>query len=149
MKKIVQSIEHQFVDAETGELKSIETSKVFKTAVTEDSFYMVFTKFIAPFYELNSVKAQQLLIWMCENAEFNTGIVKITPADRKRIEKEFNFGKNMIANSLRLLKQKGLVTGELGEFKINPQIFWKGDLKIRHQILEKGEFNIQINIGQE
>ena len=42
MKKIVQSIERQFVDAETGELKSIETSKVFKTAVTEDSFYVVF-----------------------------------------------------------------------------------------------------------
>ena len=40
-----------------------------------------------------------------------------------------------------------LITGEMGEFKINPQIFWKGDLKIRRQILEKGEFNIQINIG--
>ena len=42
MKKIVQSVEREFVDSETGEITKVETSKVYREKISEDSFYMTF-----------------------------------------------------------------------------------------------------------
>lgn len=74
-KKIVQSIETQVVDHDTGEVLVTESSKVYKEKIKEDSFYMTFIDFIAPYYKLQTESARKLLTWMCEHTEFNTGVV--------------------------------------------------------------------------
>lgn len=60
---------------------------------------------------------------MCKHAEWNTGKVSLTTADRKEITKTFNLTNNSITNYLRKLKELKLISGENGSYVINPQIF--------------------------
>lgn len=146
MKKIVQSIEREFVDSETGEITKVETSKVYREKISEDSFYMTFIDFIAPLYKLTSETARKLLSWMCEHAEFNTGSIKLTTADRKEIATSLGVTNNTITNCLAILKKLKLISGSSGNFEINPQIFWKGDLNIRRELLSKNDFRVKFII---
>lgn len=145
-KKIVQSIETQVVDKDTGEVLVTESSKVYKEKIKEDSFYMTFIDFIAPYYKLQTESARKLLTWMCEHAEFNTGVVLLPANVRKEISSKLGVTNNTITNGLKTLKTLGLISGERGEFTINPQIFWKGDLKARRELLAKNEFKIKFSI---
>lgn len=147
MSKYNTSIERQIIDKETGEILTIETQKVFTTKVTDDEFYMTFLKFIAPLYELTSNKVIGLLSWMLSRAEFNTGVVTLTTADRRKITEELGIANNTISNYLKALKDKKLISGEKGRFTINPQIFWKGELAARKQLLK--DKNIKITFGIE
>lgn len=146
MKKIVQSVEREFVDSETGEITKVETSKVYREKISEDSFYMTFIDFIAPLYKLTSETARKLLSWMCEHAEFNTGSIKLTTADRKEIATSLGVTNNTITNCLAILKKLKLISGSSGNFEINPQIFWKGDLNIRRELLSKNDFKVKFTI---
>ncbi len=146
MKKIVQSVEREFVDSETGEITKVETSKVYREKISEDSFYMTFIDFIAPLYKLTSETARKLLSWMCEHAEFNTGSIKLTTADRKEIATSLGVTNNTITNCLAILKKLKLISGSSGNFEINPQIFWKGDLNIRRELLSKNDFRVKFII---
>ena len=149
MKKIVQSIEREYVDTQTGEITTVETAKVFTERIKEDSFYMTFIDFVAPLYKLTSETARKLLTWMCEHAEFNTGKIKLTSADRKEIVSKFNITNNTITNCLSTLKKLKLISGSSGNFEINPQIFWKGDLSIRREILKNNDFQVKFTISEE
>lgn len=149
MKKIVQSVEREYVDTQTGEVTTIETAKVFTERVKEDSFYMTFIDFVAPLYKLTSETARKLLTWMCEHAEFNTGKIKLTSADRKEIVNEFKVTNNTITNCLSTLKKLKLISGSSGNFEINPQIFWKGDLSIRRELLKDNDFQVKFTISEE
>ena len=146
MNKIVQSVEREFVDSETGEITKVETSKVYREKISEDSFYMTFIDFIAPLYKLTSETARKLLSWMCEHAEFNTGSIKLTTADRKEIATSLGVTNNTITNCLAILKKLKLISGSSGNFEINPQIFWKGDLNIRRELLSKNDFKVKFTI---
>ncbi len=42
-----------------------------------------------------------------------------------------NLFKVIKENALKVLKNNKCITGERGVFKINPEIFWKGDQKNR------------------
>jgi len=147
-KKIVQSVETQVVDKETGEILVTESSKVYKEKIKEDSFYMTFIDFIAPYYKLSAESSRKLLTWMCEHAEFNTGTVLLPANVRKEISNKLGVTNNTITNGLKTLKTLGLISGEKGKFVINPQIFWKGDLKARRELLDENEFKIKFSIAE-
>lgn len=147
-KKIVQSTESHLVDHETGEILVTQSSKIYKEKIKEDSFYMTFIDFIAPYYKLQTESARKLLTWMCEHAEFNTGTVLLPANIRKEISNKLGVTNNTITNGLKILKTLGLISGERGEFTINPQIFWKGDLKARRELLSKNEFKIKFSIDE-
>ena len=148
MKKLIQSTQREFVDVETGEVKTIETSKTSSQKIKEDNFYMTFIDYVAPFYNLKSDNARKLLVWMCEHAEFNTGKVSLTTKKRQEIAETINISSNTITNNLSVLKKAGLISGEKGEFVINPQIFWKGDLNTRRKFLETAEFKVKFSIEE-
>ena len=52
-------------------------------------------------------------------------------------------------NNLKKLKELGLITGEKGEFTINPEIFWKGDTKTRQQVLEGKSLKVSFELVEE
>lgn len=137
----------EIINPDTGELTVVETCKSFTTKIEEDTFYMTFTEFISPFFNLNSDNAKNLLVWMLNHAEFNTGKVWLTTANRKKISQDINLSNNTITNCLKVLKEKRLISGEEGSFIINPQIFWKGELAARKELLK--DANIVITFGIE
>lgn len=147
MGKFNTITQREIVNPETGEITTLEVSKTFTTKVEQDSFYMTFVRFISPYYSLKSENAQKLLVWLCEHAEFNTGIVYLPTEVRRQISTELNLQNNAITNNLKKLKDFKLISGSNGVFTINPQIFWKGELKVREQLLKTK--NIKIDFGIE
>jgi hypothetical protein len=147
MSKFNTLTQREVINPETGELTTIETSKTFTTKISEDQFYMTFVKFLSPLYDIRPERAKDLLTWMLEHAEFNTGIVQMPAAVRRQICVDLEITNNSITNYLKVLKDKKLISGEGGTFKINPQIFWKGELAARKRLLK--DKSIQITFGIE
>lgn len=110
--------------------------KQYEQDVNNNNFFMVFTDKLKPFFSIKSDSAKNLLIWMCCNAEFNTGIVYLPAPRMEELSSFLNMPKQSIYNSIVQLKKLGLLTGERGKFMINPEIFWKGDIQTRRQLLE-------------
>ena len=147
MGKFNTLCERQVLNPETGEYVTIESQKTFTTKVTEEQFYMTFVNFIGPIFDLKPERAKDLLIWMLKHAEFNTGVVQLPTATRKKISEELSMSNNSITNYLKVLKNKKLISGDCGVFTINPQIFWKGELAARKELLK--DKNIKISFGIE
>ena len=138
----------EIVDKETGEILSYEACKQFTTKVDQDSFYMVYIDSIGPLFNLTSASARNLLAWMCSNAEFNTGKIDISTANRKEICNKFGITNATISNNISKLKKLKLIDGDDGSYIINPKIFWKGDNKARSELLKTKEIQIIFAINQ-
>ena len=147
MKKFEQLVQREVVDTTTGEIITYESSKTFTKKIESDKFYITFIEYIAPFYDLKSNTAKDVLCWMCSHAEWNTGKVALTTNTRKDICNIFKISPNTLTNSLKKLKELKLISGEKGDFIINPQIFWKGDLKERKRLLEIDEIKVTFDIN--
>lgn len=138
----------EIVDCDTGEIKVIESQKVFTKKVKNDNFYFTFIEFVAPLFRLRSDSAKNLLVWLCTNAEFNTGVVRLTADDRRQLCETLNMSNNAITNCLKKLKDLNLISGQDGKFTINPQIFWKGEMSVRDKLLQSEDIQIIFKLGQ-
>lgn len=145
-KNFNQLIVKEYVDKDTGEILSYESEKTFTQKIDKDKFYITYIDFIAPFFQLKSAKAKDLLIWMCNNAEFNTGRVLMPTEVRDKVSKELDISPNGITNNLKALKDLNLISGQKGTFTINPKIFWKGDEKARKAFMNEKEIQIKFSI---
>ncbi len=145
-KNFSQITVKEYKDPVTGEILSYESEKLFTQKIDKDKFYITYIDFIAPFFQLKSAKAKDLLIWMCNNAEFNSGRVLMPAEIRAQITKELDMSANGITNNLKALKDLNLISGEKGVFTINPQIFWKGDEKARKAFMNEQEIKVKFSI---
>lgn len=145
-KKITQTIQREIVDVSTGELIKVDTQKVFTEKINPNHFYMTFLDYIAPLYKLKSVSARNTLDWCCEQAQYNTGIIELTGAKRVQLCECLGINNNQLTNNLKKLKELNLISGGKGQFKINPEIFWKGDLQSRKQLLEGKSLEVSFKI---
>lgn len=143
---ITQDIERSTIDSRSGEVVQVTTQKTFTTKYESDKFYMTFVEFIAPFYQLKSNSLKNLLVYLCEHAEFNTGKVALTTAARKQTCEFLGISNNSLTNYLKKLKDANLISGKDGEFMINPQIFWKGDTVTRKKLLDTEEIKINFSL---
>lgn len=139
--------ERQIVDNETGEILQYESAKQFIKKVDQDTFYMTYIDYVSPLFNLTSASARNLLVWMCQNAEFNTGKIVISAATRKQICQLLDITNATISNNITKLIKLNLISGKDGEYIINPQIFWKGDNKARSELLKSKEIQITFSIN--
>ncbi len=146
-KRITQTIRRDVVDATTGEVITMDTQKTFTEKVNPEKFYMTFIDYISPIYQLNSEVARRMLDWMCEHAIFNTGIVDLSTSKRQQMCSELKLANNQVTNNLKKLKDLNLISGEKGTFKINPEIFWKGELSVRRkELLENKDLKVSLEL---
>lgn len=145
-KKITQTIQREIVDVTTGELVKVDTQKTFTEKINPEHFYMTFIDYIAPLYQLHSEVARRILDWMCEHAEYNTGVVDLSTSKRQQMCSELNLANNQITNNLKKLKDLNLITGDKGSFTVNPEIFWKGDAQTRKDILNNKSLQVSFEI---
>ncbi len=83
---------------------------------------------------------------MCTKAEYNTGRVLLPTSERVRLCELLDISNNSLTNNLALLKKHNLISGERGEFIINPQIHWKGDTQTRDRLLQDSNMKITFSI---
>lgn len=143
-KRFNQEFRRDIINPETGEVLTIETSKTYTEKINPENFYMTFIDYVSPIYKLNSEVARRMLDWMCEHAGFNTGIVDLSTSKRKQMCSELNLANNQVSNNLKKLKDLNLISGEKGTFKINSEIFWKGELSVRRKEVLEGK-NLEIS----
>ena len=124
----------------------VDTQKTFTEKVSPESFYMTFIGYMSPLFNLHSDVARSILDWMCMRAEYNSGVVDLSASKRQKMCQDLSITSNQVTNNLRKLKELGLITGEKGEFTINPEIFWKGDTKTRQQVLEGKSLKVSFEI---
>lgn len=145
-KRITQTIQREIIDVNTGESVKVDTQKTFTEKINPEHFYMTFIDYIAPLYQLHSEVARRMLDWMCEHAEYNTGIVDLSTSKRQQMCSELNLANNQITNNLKKLKDLNLITGDKGSFTVNPEIFWKGDAQTRKDILNNKSLQVSFEI---
>ena len=148
-KRITQTIQREIIDVTTGELVKVDTQKTFTEKISPDNFYMTFIGYMSPLFNLHSDVARSILDWMCMRAEYNSGIVDLSTSKRQKMCSDLSITSNQVTNNLKKLKELGLITGEKGEFTINPEIFWKGDTKTRQQVLEGKSLKVSFELVEE
>lgn len=134
-----QTVEtREYVDMETGEVKSIEMSKRFSYKIQEDDFFMIFYKYVQANLELKSFLAFKMLIALGKRADWETGKVVVSTAERELIMSEIHGCSKNFSRIMGELVRSGAVAGSRGNYFINPKYFWKGSLKKRRELIDKG-----------
>ena len=102
-------------------------------------------------YNITSVNSLKLLPKLMELAEFDTGEVTLSAGVRNQLQKELKLAPATFTRALNDLIENNAIqkvfteevdeeTGETiqteikGQFLINPEMFWKGDLKKRKEL---------------
>jgi hypothetical protein len=143
-RKMTRVVTTEMVDEQTGELKKVETLKEFVQNVDVDRFYMCFFEKMASFYGIKHLSDMKLMVALCEFAEFNSGTVFMTQRTRQRIAEKTGISLTNISKNLKRLIAIELITYNAGDYQINPEVFWKGDIKTRKELLRLD--GIQFNI---
>lgn len=137
--RLKNQIVEEYLDTDSGELKTKVTSKTFAVKTKTDGFYMTFFENLASFFQINSTKEIFILVELCARAEYSTGKVMIVAALKKELLEKFDTSDSYFTACLKDLCKKGLLMKlGTGYYQINPLIFWKGDTKERARMLEKG-----------
>lgn len=143
---LLESIKHEYVDPETGELKFTETKKVVKINMgKQEEFFMTYCNYLKGFYNLKYADDLKIIIKLNEWATFDTGEVQLTSKRRLEITEELGVRNDAISKSLKRLKESGVIDGDKGDFTINPIMFWKGDRAKRKDILKKDGLSVIFN----
>lgn len=139
-----KSIERQVVNEDTGELQLVEIVKEHKVKVKQDKFYMCFFEKMSSFYEIKHLADVKLMAAMCEVAEYEKGTVHLTRKVRQDICKKTGISISNISKNLKRLINLKLLSEDDGDYIVNAEVFWKGDIKSRKKFLE-GE-GLKLNI---
>ena len=140
MKQVVQTQLKEIVDVATGEVLQYESTKTYKEKVDSEKFYMVFFDHFHSFPSLKrSAINNNVLSELCKLAEFNTGIIHMTPKTRLDVCELLDISKSQLCNALKALRDDDLISADKGDYKLNPEIFWKGDQRIRKEELLKNK----------
>ena len=135
-KYMTKSTVIERVDQETGEVIVTETRKDFRAKVEVQEFYMVFFEKMASFYGIKNISDMKVMICMCEIAEFNTGIVRMSKVIRQEIVEKTGVSYSNLSKNIKNLVKIGLLIDNGGDYLINPEVFWKGGLKERSEQLK-------------
>lgn len=146
-KKIFTSSVEQ-INKDTGEMVEVNKSVTVSTG-GGDKFFMTFIESMSSLYKISCLTDVKLLAKMCCLVDYNGYRVLIPKGVRKEVMEELGINTQTMSNSLKRLKEVGLITGDDGCYEINPNIFWKGSTKERDKILKNDGLEISIKFKCE
>lgn len=130
--------------------EEVEHIKIHKVNMRpEDEFYMVYIKYMSPYYNLKYADDIKILAKLCEWAEFDKGMVFLTASRRSEILETLGIHNSNVSKSLARLKEHKHISGTRGEFIINPVIFWKGSKASRMDLMRKEGIQVRFNFKLE
>lgn len=119
-----------------GENMESEAKKIFTVKLgRKEEFYITYCNYMAWIYDLKYANDIKLMAEFCSLSEFDTGVVRMTKGTRKDTMEKLNMSSADISKSIRRLREKSIITGDDGDFTLNPALFWKGDADKRVQML--------------
>ena len=146
MKRTIETTKHTTIDVE-GRQEVFETEKVIKFDSAQDPFYLTFLNFVKWMYGIKGTAPLKVLLHMLNIAQFSTGRVTLSTGERRMMMETLDISEVSLYQALKQLLDLGVIkkiyhvnkdTGEQqelkGEFLLNPEMFWKGDLSKRRQL---------------
>lgn len=119
--------------------EAVTTQKTYAIKADSESFFMVFLDNMSGLLKIKNATDHRVILVLNSLAEFNTGRVLLTPEIRKKVVGELILDDQTFSNSLKRLKEAGLLDGGRGIYTINPLVFWRGTSDDRKKLLrEKG-----------
>ena len=103
---------------------------------SNENFVMLFSDILKVLSSMKGENTKNVFIWLCLHAEYNIGKVYLPAKRIEMLANDLNIPRQSVYNSLVQLKKAGVIFGGRGDFIINPEICWKGDMKVRTQFLE-------------
>lgn len=110
-----------------------------------EPYFMVFLSALAPSLNL-TMGELRLMAVLNTFANYNTGAFALTTKDRDNICEMLSIKRQSLSNALNGLKRKLLLSYDRGEWQINPEYFWKGEMKVREQMLQDKEMSLTFSI---
>ena len=138
MRKIIHEKSQQVVDSITGELISETAEKTYVIKKETEPFFLTYSKQMSLLYNITSLAAIKILWKFLELAQYNTGIVLLTPLFRKKIISELDISESIFNKSIKMLTELKIISGSRGTYQINPEIHWKGSSNTREKLLKSG-----------
>lgn len=138
MRKIIHEKSQQVVDSITGELVSEVQEKSYTIKKETEPFFLTYSKQMSLLYNITSLSAVKVLWKFLELAQYNTGIVLLTPLFRKSIVSELNISESIFNKSIKMLIELNIISGSRGTYQINPAIHWRGSNETREKLLRSG-----------
>jgi len=149
MTKNVKNVVKTVVDQSTGEIIDQTVEKHFVSEVKTDNFFMVFFESMGAFLGLKQPADMRLIACLCKIAQFDTGVVTLSPKVRRELSKEANISLSNMSKSFKRLVESGLLIEDEGDYIINPNVFWKGSMKTRTEILQSEGLTFQIKLVEK
>jgi hypothetical protein len=120
--------------------------KRFNMKINKENFFMTYIDAVSSLWNLRSINDRNVLDLLCSFANYNNGIVSLSTKKRKDIIDKLKISQQTLTNSLANLKNLNIITGNNGEFIINPNLFWKGNDEERLKLLNKGNWSLVVTI---
>ena len=145
MKRAFRETITEVVDSQTGEVISQTSSKHFIIKTSPDKFYQTYLNFMAPVLGVTKGNDFKVLCGLMFFVEFDTDKVSLTPEKRKELETLVSLKTQTVSNALNNLKKLKLVTGNRGDYRIDPKVLWLGSINTRTALL-KSEDGLNVNL---
>lgn len=128
---------------------STTTAKTFNVkADNSEEFFMAFVKAMAPLVQFKSSGTDILvLVALCCAMSFEKNVVYLTKKTRNEICEQSGISASNLSRSLRRLEEAGLISGDDGNYIVNPLFFWKGTTDARNQVLREKGLEFKIRFG--
>lgn len=114
------------------------------TGVKENEFYYTYVQALSPILKLKQLRDIQVLSALCMMMQHDKNRVFLTPQRRQELLTLLNMKSTHFANCLKNLKNLGVITGDRGDYEVNPILFWKGSRESRNRLLETKGLEIRL-----
>ena len=139
MSQAVYSKTRTLVDPTTGEIVVEDLAKVIKRNPNQEPFLMVYTRYLAIYYDIQTVGAYRLLAKLFELCPYNSNIVPINRYMIDKIKAECSISEPTYYSAVKELRRLGLInTPQKGVIEIDPALIWRGTYEQRRFLLEGG-----------
>lgn len=146
-KYVTQNIEEKHVDR-FGGVTTRTGSKVVEIDADNEPFFQTYLNYVGWMYDIRGGVALNVMARLMEEAGYNTGIVSMSPAIRRRVRDALGICDSALTRAINTLVEKKALartsyvdkeTGEVkynkGEYRVNPEMFWKGDRSERKKLI--------------
>lgn len=131
------------VNKKTGEVTRVR--KRYGIKVKSENFYFTYIDNLSGYLKVTGNIDKSVLAYFCMVSEFDTGRVFLSAKDRKELCATLDISSQQMSNSISILKQLKLITGERGFYTINPAVYWKGTSKEREKLLMDNAVAVEFN----
>lgn len=145
-KVLVENFSTTKRDPITNEVVECTQSKRITALKNEtEPFFMVYSKQIMALYSSSILSVETKVLYkFMEFAEYNTGIVYMTPVRIDEIKQTCNISKASYYRAIKQLTELGIISGERNTYTIAENMYWKGDRESRQKLIN-ARFSMTIN----